>query len=429
MVLVKKVQKFSLQKSNLRLKNNCNMTDSNLNLNPKRVAIVHDYMFQFGGAEKVIEHFFKLFPTADFYTSFSTPEHFKSSKELLPILTGNRIKTTWAQKIFDIKIHKGKVNERRLFDRYQKHLFWLYPILMRFLVVKDYDLVIISSTDCGKQITLKNNKRVVHYCNSPSRYLNGLVTGANHNKLPFVYRIFIPFFVFWLKKLDQNSVKRLASANTEWIGNSNFIRTVIKQVYGVDSIVLYPPMDLTSFFKIKRKSSEIEDFYLSLGRISFHKRLDLMIESCLLLGRKLKIAGTSARPDEIDALKLIVEKAVKCDPSKSGLIHFLGRVSDEEYTELVRTAKCFLFPGKEDFGITPIEILASGVPIVAFGQGGALEYVRPGINGVLFESQTVDCLCNAILEFEKSTFDPETIQKSVQNFTTVDLDRFLGAIE
>ena len=127
-----------------------------------KVAIVHDYLFQFGGAEKVVEVWLEMYPGADVFTSFFVPAKFESSDTITKAYKNGKIHTSLTQHIFKFKALK----------RFQKHFFWLYPLAMRLVKVSDYDLVLISSTDCGKQIQLKNNHRIIHYCHSPTRYLH-----------------------------------------------------------------------------------------------------------------------------------------------------------------------------------------------------------------------------------------------------------------
>lgn len=375
-----------------------------------KIAIVHDYLHQFGGAEKVIEKWLQIFPKADIYTSLHTPETFKNSPEFELAYKEKRIKTSFAQKLI--------ANKKMI--RYFKHFFWLYPLAMSFVKVKDYDLVLISSTYCAKNIKLENNKQVFHYCHSPTRFLHGLVTETDHKSLSRMHKFIIPFFKFWLKRLDLKAVENLNKNNCVWFGNSKFIQKTIKEVYKVDSFLLYPPIELQRFLKIKREdfSETKNSFYLCHGRISFHKRIDLAIKACLQMGRKLKISGGAGSQMEMDQLKNIVKEFEKEHPEKKGLVEFLGRTSDEELSVLMSKCRAFLFPGKEDFGIAPIEVLASGVPIIAYKAGGALEYIKPNKNGIFFEKQEVECLIGKIQEFEKiQSWDEQEIKNTTLSFS------------
>jgi glycosyltransferase involved in cell wall biosynthesis len=376
------------------------------------VVIVHDFLFQYGGAEKVVEKWLEMYPQAILYTSFAIPEKFQSSPIFRKAFEQNRIKTSFAQRIFDIKDQTGNPK----FLRFQKHLFWLYPLAMRTITIKNADVVLISSTDCGKQVRLKNCSKIIHYCHSPTRYLNGLTTETEHATLSLSYRLALPLFTWWLRLLDQDAVKYLNKHKTIWIANSKYIQETIKNVYNTDSQVIYPPIELNKFLSNPRKPSK-DKFYLCHGRISFHKRIDLAIKSCLRLGKKLKISGISGLQKQTDDLKKIVADYETVHPESKGLIEFLGRTTDKQVLDLMTECKAFLFPGKEDFGIAPLEMLGAGVPIIAYKAGGAIEYVQDELNGVFFIEQTVVSMTSAITKFENTFMEKtENIRKSSLGF-------------
>lgn len=388
--------------------------------NTLSVAIVHDFLFQYGGAEKVVEKWLEMYPNAIIFTSFATPEKFVSSEVITKAFEDKRIKITWVQKIFELKNQSG---ERR-FAKFQKHLFWLYPILMRLVTIRDFDVVLISSTDCAKQVRFKRCHQIIHYCHSPTRYLHGLTTEADHKSLSIVYQILIPFFKFFLRKLDLNAVSYLNRQKTQWIANSEFIQAVIWNVYRTRSEIIYPPIETEKFInnprKINQKESNTKDaFYLCHGRISFHKRLDLAILACLKLRKPLKIGGTAGFAKQMEDLQKIVLDYEQNHPEAVGLVEFLGRTTDKQYLELLSQCRGFLFPGKEDFGIAPVEALAAGVPLIAFGAGGALEYVKDGTNGILFSDQTAEEMIEAINHFETITaWNEQTIRSTSLQFTS-----------
>jgi glycosyltransferase involved in cell wall biosynthesis len=386
------------------------LTDSSIHNNPK-VAIVHDFFFQNGGAENVVEKLLEIYPQATVFTSIFINSKFGNKPLLQQAFAQNRIRTTLLQHIF--------CWQNNLILRYFKHFFWLYPLAMCCVAVQNFDVVIISSTDCAKQIRVKNVKKLLHYCHSPTRYLNGLVTETDHRNLGFATRLVLPLFVFWLRKLDHNAVKYLNQQRCIWIANSKFIQTVIQDIYKTESVVIYPPVEIQNYLKIDRKSEFAEDFYLCHGRVSFHKRLDLAVLACLKLGRKLKISGTSALESQMNDLQKIVTDYEHHHPESKGLVEFLGRTSDQEVQVLLTQCRGFLFPGKEDFGITPIEVLAAGVPIVAYKAGGALEYIEDGVNGVFFDQQTVESVITGILRFESiQTWDITAIKNSSKPFSS-----------
>lgn len=371
-----------------------------------KIAIIHDYFIQNGGAEKVVESLLSINPNADLFTSAFVKDNFESNPNAIKAFNEGRVKTTFLQNIYI------KNNQPSGLLKYSKHLYFLYPTAMSTLKVSGYDLVIISSTYCAKNIRLGNNNRIIHYCHSPTRFLHGLVTEKDHSTLPLWQR-FVSGFILnpILRYQDNSAVKNLISHDTIWISNSKFIRQTVNDVYHVDSDVIYPPVTIDKFKGIIRVEDVLDEFYLCHGRISFHKRLDLAIQACIQTNRKLIISGTSALETDMDQLKSLVP-----DDYKDKIV-FLGRTTDEELTNLVSKARAMLFPGKEDAGIAPIEMIAAGLPVIAYKSGGALEYVKEGLNGVFFEEQSVSSLVEAINDFEGQIFDTDKIKNSVQKFS------------
>ncbi|NJL96928.1 glycosyltransferase family 4 protein [Candidatus Gracilibacteria bacterium] len=370
-----------------------------------RIVIVHDYLHQYGGAEKVVEKWLQMYPQADVFTSFITPETFLDSKEIIMAYQENRIHTTWLQRFIP------------RFIQFYKHFYWIYPITMSRVTVKNYDLVLISSTYCAKNVQYQNCAKLIHYCHSPTRFLHGLVTETDHKTLNPILRFLIPIINWPLKWMDLKAVHYLNENKCQWVANSNFIQRTIQDVYNTKSEVIYPPIEIDKFLKAQ-KSTLPKEYFLSHGRISFHKRIDLAIQACIKSNKKLFISGSSAFLEEFKKLKNLVALAEKKDPSKKGLIKFLGRTSDEEYIELLRKAEGFLFPGKEDFGITPIEVLASGTPIIAYKSGGALEYIVDQKNGIFFEEQNISSITHALKRFEKTKFNSKIIKESAMPFSS-----------
>lgn len=381
-----------------------------------KIAIIHDYFIQNGGAEKVIESLLELYPNADLYTSVYVPDFFKNNYYTNRIYEQGSIKTTFLNKIFSDNQKPSK------YIKFNKHLYWLYPFAMVTHKVKGYDLVLISSTYCAKNVRLGANNKLVHYCHSPTRFLHGLVTEKDHSTLPLWQRIVSGIILNpILKIIDLAAVKNLVKKNCIWVANSKFIRTTINDVYHVDSDVIYPPVNINTFSNVKR-TDDVQDFYLCHGRISFHKRLDLAILACLKLDRKLIISGQTLLESDMKNLKSLVPY------DKQYLIQFLGRTSDETLHSLVKECKAMLFPGKEDAGIAPIELLAAGVPVIAYKSGGALEYIQDGVNGVFFETQDVTSLEKAILRFEQESFDIKKIKNSVLKFSNEEFKKLIQEI-
>jgi glycosyltransferase involved in cell wall biosynthesis len=363
-----------------------------------KIAIVHDYLHQYGGAEKCLESWLKEYPEADIYTSIFTPENFETSKEITEAYKDGRIKTTKLQFF------------QPFLKRFFKHFFWLYPIFMWFMWIKDCDLVFVSSTFCGKYVKFKNCQKIIFYCHTPTRFLHNLTTETDYKSLNPVLQFLIPFFKFPLKYLDLRAIEYLKDNNVQFVANSNYIKTTIKDIYKTDSVVIFPPTDLQKFFEVQRKPENIQDFYFYFGRISFHKRIDILVKACQKLDKRLIVAGGSPLKQEIENLK----KTAGNNPK----IQFLGRISDDEIKNYLSKCKAFLFAGKEDFGIAPVEALASGTPIIMYQAGGALEFVKPGVNGLFFADQNENSLAEAILEFEKKNdWNNEQIRETSKEFS------------
>lgn len=373
-----------------------------------KVAISHDYLFQFGGAEKCIENWLKMYPKADIYTSFSIPKKFESSPEINKAFAENRVKNSLANWLFKIP----------WMVKFQKHLFWLYPLTMSLMQLKNYDLVIVSATYCGKNIQIENCKKIHFYCYTPTRFLWNLVTEVDQKNINPLLRFFIPLFLWPLRKIDQNAIKYLHQKGTKFIAISNYIQKLITNIYKHDSIVIYPPVETNNFLQLQRNYNPDNTFYVYFSRISFHKRLDLAILSCLELRRKLMIVGESSFLPEKIKLQKIVDDYESKFPESKGLVKFLGRLPDKEKDQVLQEARAMLFTPKEDFGIAPVEALAIGCPVIAYKAGGALEYITENMNGTFFTEQTVDSLKNAILDFEKiSSWDVEKIKESSKKFS------------
>jgi glycosyltransferase involved in cell wall biosynthesis len=372
-----------------------------------KVALIHDFFWQNAGAELVVDKLAGMYPNAIIYSSIFISNKFKTTPNLYKVFQEGRIRTTWLQGLFEFK--------DGFLLKYFKHLFWLYPIVMSFVVVRDADLVIISSTNCGKNIKIEGQPKLLHYCHTPTRYLYNLSDTESQLSLKFplglLYKILIPFLRF----LDQRANSYLTTKNCQWIANSVFVQGLTKSVYGQDSIVIYPPVDIDKFSTI---TNVPQDYYLCHGRISFHKRLDLAIGACLSLNLNLKISGSSALESDAVALKNQVRNYKQNNPNCTSNIEFLGRTSDEELVDLLKGAKAFLFPGKEDFGISPIEMMAGGLPVIAFGEGGAVEYIKEGVNGVLFYEQSSESLSEAIQKSQQVVWDSEVIKETIKSFDT-----------
>ena len=251
------------------------------------------------------------------------------------------------------------------------------PRAFEALDLTEYDLVLTSSTACAKGVITRSDALQICYCHTPMRYAWEFYY-EYIREMNKVKKAIVAFFMHKIRMWD-----RLAADRVDYfIANSNYIKGRIAKYYRRDSKVIFPPVN-THLYHIEPK----EDFYLIVSRMVQYKRVDLAIEAFNRLGLPLVIIGGGPE-----------EKKLKAMAKEN--IRFMGRLSDEEIVSYYARSKAFIFPGEEDFGITPIEAQASGTPVIAYGKGGALDTVIDGKSGILFPEQTVEQLVQAIQRFE-----------------------------
>ena len=341
-----------------------------------KVAIVHDWLTIYGGAESIIRILHDLFPEAPIYTSVydaeNMPDDFKEMD----------IRTSFLQKMPFAK------------TKYTSYL-QLMPKAFESFDLTEYDLVISSSTCCAKGVKTREDALHICYCNTPMRYAWDFYDEYVKDK-NFLARAYIGLVMPFIRKWDYKSADRV----NMFIANSNNVAERIKRIYGRDSHVIYPPVRTEMFVP----SGKDEGFYLAVSRLVPYKKIDLLAETFTKLNKPLCVIGGGS---EFDKIKALAGDSVK----------LLGRLSDEEVLEHMQNCKAFMFPGEEDFGITPVEAQACGKPVIAFGKGGALETVIDGVTGVHFNEQTVESLSEAIERFENIDFDIEKITANAADFS------------
>lgn len=348
----------------------------------KKIAIVHDWLTNMGGAEPVVLELSKLFPNAPIYTSVY-------NKNTTGEFDDKDIRTTYLQKILPS------------FVRY-KHVLW--PVLrayaFRKLDMSEYDVIISSSSAESKSVRKKVGASHICYCHTPTRYYwshyDEFKREFSFGILTPIIRPFIPLFVRWMRRKDLQSIKGI----DHFIANSNMTKDRIKQYYGRDSVVVHPPVDTKRFIG---KNNTERDGYILWGRHVPYKRFDLAIKACNKLGVKLTVAG---RGPDSERLKKLAGPTIT----------FVGRVDDDELVRLAQKHKAFLFPNEEDFGISAVEAMAAGLPVVAYKKGGALDIVEDSVTGVFFEKQTVDSLIAAIEKCDISQFSYNTLVQRSKRF-------------
>ncbi|NIZ46891.1 glycosyltransferase [Entomospira nematocerorum] len=341
-----------------------------------KIAIIHYWLVNMRGGEKVLEAICELYPNADIYTHVYIPHQISET------IRKHQVFTTFIQKLPGA--HKW----------YQRYLP-LMPRALEALDLSQYDLIISSESGPAKGILAPSHIPHICYCHTPMRYL----WDYYHHYLRSS-RLVTRFFFSWLAP-SLRSWDALTSHRVDtFIANSHNVARRIQRIYHRESIVIHPPVDLPPQEEILY--AEKQSFYLFLGQVTSYKRVDLAIETFRQNGLKLVIAGGG------DRLKNL--------PSN---ITSLGFVSSAKREELLLQARALIFPGEEDFGIVPLEAIAHGTPVIAYARGGALETVIPNVSGILFEEQTVISLQSAIDTMEQSlnTFNKEKMYRHAAQFS------------
>jgi glycosyltransferase involved in cell wall biosynthesis len=355
-----------------------------------KVAIVHDYLKEFGGAERVVDALLEIWPKAPVFTTVFLPKFSGPHKSKVKKWD---VRTTFLQYI----PLKGKLLSPFRF---------IAPFVFKRMDLSDYDLVIVSAAGTYTSPNfIKKGRKTLHicYCHTPPRYLYGYPTANPWDEVMWrkVLKIVGQVPMHFLRMADYWSGQK----PDYFVVNSKEVAGRVEKFYRRNSKVIYPPVDVDM---AKVNHTKRSDYYLVGGRISRHKGHDLAVKACTKLGRPLKVFGGGFASYGISDLKKFAGENVE----------FLGEVTDEEKWKLMAGAKALLFPSEmEDFGITPVEAMAAGCPVIALGQGGVLETVIDGKTGVFFNERTVASLTSAIKKFEKMNIDTEVCRKQAAKFS------------
>lgn len=358
-----------------------------------KIAIVHDYIKEYGGAERVLEEFIKLFPEADIYTSLYAPEFLGPHKERFK---NYDIKTTWLQAIpFKYKL----ISPLRL----------LSPRVFRGLDLSMYDVILVSQTGAYFPNLVKKGKaKLITYTHTPPRYLYGYTTAREWRKNKLFYGAAFLANHF-LRMTDFEASKNV----DQFIANSEEVKRRIEKFYRRDAEVVYPPVALPNVVRGKK-----EGFYVSGGRLARAKGMDVIVKAFNKNGKSLKIFGKGFAGFE-EELKQMAKKNIE----------FVGEVSDEEKFELMNKAKAFLFASyDEDFGITPVEAMGVGTPVVAFRSGGVRETVDEGKTGLFYDENTPESLNEVLQKFEKTKFKEDDCIIQAEKFSEKEFDKKIKKI-
>jgi len=350
-------------------------------LTNKKIALVHDHLAQDGGAEKVLKVLAAMFPDAPIYTLLYEEKHVNK------YFKGRDIKTSIIQRL------PGGV----------KHYQWFMPfmpIAVEFFDLSDFDVVISDASAFAKGVITKPETLHICYCHTPTRYLWDY-THQYINELRFnkYFKKVISLVLNRMRVWDFVAAQRVDL----YIANSQTVQKRIKKYYRRDSEIIYPPVELDKF----KISNEGKDYFLIGSRLAPYKRADIVIEVFKeLKDKKLKIFGDGV---DLERLKNIAGGVEN--------IEFLGRVSEEEKASLYSHCLAFINPQEEDFGITVVEAMASGRPVIAYEKGGATETIMNGETGLFFKEQTVISLKEAIERFDTCNFNPQFVKKHAENYS------------
>ncbi|OGE18774.1 hypothetical protein A3J19_03255 [Candidatus Daviesbacteria bacterium RIFCSPLOWO2_02_FULL_41_8] len=357
-----------------------------------KVALVHDYLREYGGAERVLEALHEIFPEAPVYTAYYNPDSLGEN--------GKRFKSwdirpSWFQKF---PFANRLLSPFRIFG----------PMMFESFDLSEYDLVISSSsaTHLAKAVITKPETLHISYIHTPPRFLYGYVTSFNYKK-HWWSRIGGEIINHFMRIYDFEVSQRPDIL----VANSKNIAARIKKFYRRDSVVIYPPVEIGSKYYVASSKGK-KDYFLVLSRLVRGKGVEIIVEACGKLGLPLKIAGTGP---ELDNLKKLATNYQLLTTN------FLGWVGDEERVKLLANAKALIVAAEdEDFGITSIEAQAVGTPVVAPASGGFLETVIDKETGLLYGGPgavTVESLVGVLGEFREDKFKPETLRKNAEKFS------------
>jgi len=351
-----------------------------------KLALIVSWLNQYGGAERVLEVVHDLFPNAPIYTS-----------------------TYWAAALpaayrtWDIRVSFLD----RLPIKTQRAWLPLYPAAFESLDLREYDTLFSITSAFAHGVRVPPGARHLCYCLTPARFLWNYADYVARERIGRVPRAVLPLFIARLRTWD----RRVAERVTQFIAISETVRERIATYYQRPAIIIYPPVEVERF----AVSTKNDGYFLVLSRLVPYKRIDLAVEAFNALGLPLVIAGDGRDRARLQAL------------AKSN-VQFLGRVSDAQARELLARCRGFIFPGEEDFGITPLEANAAGKPVIAFAGGGARETIVPGVTGEFFHEPSAAALAAVIRAFDERQYDAMTLRRHAEKFSVAVFKQKLTAL-
>ncbi|MPZ13710.1 MAG: glycosyltransferase [Chloroflexi bacterium] len=355
-----------------------------------RVALVHDYLNQYGGAERVLDALHELYPHAPVYTSLFDPEAMPHRYRTWDI------RTSFLQRI-------------PLARRFHRACFLLYPAAFESFDLAGYDLVISDSSAWAKGVITRPETMHICYCHTPMRWAWNYEEYVAREQLGAAVRRILPVAIHFLRKWDTSNARRV----DRFIGNSRAVVARIAKYYRREAELIPPPVD-TRRIQMEARPG---DSLLVVSRLAPYKRVDLAVEACSRMSLPLTVVGDGRDRGRLEALA-------------GATVRFVGRQSDDTVFAAMAGCRAFLFPGEEDFGIAPVEAMAAGRPVVAYASGGALDTVVDGVTGRLFSPQTTEALIAALETLDAERFDPVGIRRHAMGFDTrVFQERIVSYVE
>lgn len=342
-----------------------------------KIALAHDWLNQMGGAENVLEVLVAMFPKSPIFTTIYAPE-------LMP-----DIYKTW-------KIVTSRLNHMPGIHRHHQPYLPLYPAAVRSLDISGFDAILSNKSGFIHGLNTSPAQKHLCYCLAPTRYVWNYQSYAQRENMGRITDILLSPMITALRRWDYAAAQRV----DYFCAISTDIQQRIKKYYHRDSIIIHPPIDTDRFQPIAQPT---EDYYFIISRLIPYKRIDLAVKAFSKLGKRLVITGEGRDRAALESLAA---------PN----VEFTGRLPWADVVKLMTNCKALVFPGYEDFGITPLEAQAAGRPVIAFGAGGALDTVIDGETGVYFHLQNEEALIEAVHRLEAITFDPKYIRKHAENF-------------
>jgi glycosyltransferase involved in cell wall biosynthesis len=352
-----------------------------------RVALVHDWLNQIGGAESVLETFVRMYPGSPIVTSMYAPDL------MPPAYRSWDIRTTFMQRLPGV-------------TRHHQAYMPLYPLAFGRVDLRGHDLILSNKSGFCHGVPVPEGAVHVCYCLAPTRFLWQYDAYRAREEMSRAIDLMIRPAIALLRKWDFAAAQRVH----HFVAISTEIRERIRRFYRRESTIVFPPVDVTRFVPAGEPPG---DYFLAGGRLIPYKRTDLAVRACSELGRKLLVYGDGRDRPALEKL---------AGPS----VTFLGRVSPDRLVRLYQGARAFIFPGNEDFGIAPVEAQAAGRPVIAFAGGGAMDTVLPRQTGEFFGAQTVEALAAVLSTFDESDYDPQACRANAERFGA---ERFEREIE